>query len=389
MNTFIFTSESVGAGHPDKIADQISDAIVDACIAADPHSRVGCETMVTNGLVILSGEIDVHVPIDYQEIVRRTIKEIGYNDPRMGLDYRACGVLTTFNKQSPNIATGIDENQNAYQRQGAGDQGVMFGFACEETPQLMPLPIMLAHGILRELRLSRENGSLNYLRPDAKSQVTVEYDRELRPLRIGNVVLSTQHEEEVDPGILEQDMRQLVRRVVPCGLIDERTIFYVNPIGRFVLGGPAVDCGLTGRKIIVDTYGGMGRSGGGAFSGKDPTKIDRSASYMARYIAKNIVAARLATRCEVQLAYAIGVPYPVSVQVNTFGTSLVDQELLSQVVPEIFDLTPKGMIETLKLRRPIYRQTAYEGHFGREETDFTWEKRDKTLELLNAIKALS
>ena len=386
MPHFLFTSESVAIGHPDKIADQISDAILDACIALNSDARVACETLVTRGLVILSGEITPDGHIDYQDIVRKTIAEIGYDDPAIGFDYRACGILITINKQSSDIARGIDPSQNIYKEQGAGDQGIMFGYACDETPQLMPLPIMLAHGIVRELRIAREKGILKYLRPDAKSQVTVEYDQNFNPLRIHTIVISTQHSEEVERPTLIHDMKQIAQRIAPPGFIDQDTLYYINPAGRFVIGGPAGDCGLTGRKIIADTYGGMGRHGGGAFSGKDPSKVDRSASYAARYIAKNIVAAKLAKRCEIQVSYAIGVPYPVSIKVDTFGTSDVSEELLNIIIPKIFNLTPKGIIEMLNLKRPIYRQTAFEGHFGREDIDFTWEKTDRVQALLEAVQ---
>ena len=386
MDHFLFTSESVSMGHPDKIADQISDAIVDACIAIDPDARVACETMVTRGLVILSGEISMHGVIDYQEVARKTIAEIGYDDPTTGFDYRSCGILITINKQSPDIAQGIEATQNIYKEQGAGDQGIMFGFACDETPQLMPLPIMLAHRIVHELRIHRKNGILAYLKPDAKSQVTIEYDKNFKPVRIHTIVVSTQHAEKIDPKTLQREIKQLIMTIVPPHLIDNDTLFYINPTGRFVIGGPVADCGLTGRKIIVDTYGGIGRHGGGAFSGKDPSKMDRSASYAARYVAKNIVAAKLASRCEIQISYAIGVPYPISIKVDTFGTSTVSEQLLRHIIPLVFNLTPSGIIEMLNLKRPIFRQTAFEGHFGREEPDFTWEQTDRVPALLEAVK---
>lgn len=386
MGHFLFTSESVSMGHPDKIADQISDAILDACLAQDPHSRVACETIVTRGLAFIAGEITTSAHVNYQEIARQVIYDIGYIHPETGFDYESCGVLTSINRQSPDIALGVDESLNLYKEQGAGDQGIMFGYACEETPQLMPLPITLAHTIVRELRIRRQKGLLPYLRPDAKSQVTIEYNKSHKPVRVHTVVVSTQHTADADHDLLVKDIQNIVSEIVPSQMIDQNTLFYINPTGRFVIGGPAADCGLTGRKIIVDTYGGMGRHGGGAFSGKDPSKVDRSASYAARYIAKNIVAAKLASRCEVQLSYAIGVPHPISIKVDTFGTSTINEELLSRIIPLVFNLTPKGIIQMLDLKRPIYRHTAYEGHFGRDEPHFTWEKTDRIDTLLNAIK---
>ncbi|MBA3722964.1 MAG: methionine adenosyltransferase [Parachlamydiaceae bacterium] len=386
MSHFLFTSESVSIGHPDKIADQISDAILDACLRVDIEAKVACETLVSRGLIVLAGEITALGHVDYQEVVRQTIREIGYEHPALGFDYRSCGVLITINKQSRDISRGVDEQLNIYKEQGAGDQGLMFGYACDETPELMPLPIMIAHGIVRELRLKRQKGILKYLRPDAKAQVTVEYDENYQPKRIHTIVISTQHTESIDLNSIIQDMKKIVQDIAPKGMIDENTIFYINPTGRFVEGGPAADSGLTGRKIIVDTYGGMGRHGGGAFSGKDPSKVDRSASYAARYVAKNIVAAKIAKRCEVQLSYAIGVPFPISIKIDTFGTSKVSEELLGLVVPMVFNLTPKGIIEMLDLKRPIYRHTAYEGHFGRHEEIFSWEKIDRVNALLDAIK---
>lgn len=386
MTHFLFTSESVSVGHPDKIADQISDAVLDACLAVDPHARVACETLVTRGLVMLAGEITTYATLDYQDIIRQTIREIGYDDPQLGFDYQSCGIICSINKQSPDIAQGVNETQNLYHEQGAGDQGIMFGFACDETPELMPMPIMLAHKIVATLRFKRQKGILKYLRPDAKSQVTVEYNELHHPIRIHTIVISTQHSEEVDQATIMEDMKKLVREIVPSSLIDDNTLFYINPTGRFVIGGPSGDCGLTGRKIIVDSYGGMGRHGGGAFSGKDPSKVDRSACYAARYIAKNIVAAQLAKRCEIQLSYAIGVPYPISIKVDTFGTGTVHEDFLSHIIPLVFQLTPKGIIQMLDLKRPIYRSTAFEGHFGRNDPHFTWEKTDKVDALLNAIK---
>ncbi|MBA3815196.1 MAG: methionine adenosyltransferase [Parachlamydiaceae bacterium] len=386
MGNFLFTSESVAQGHPDKIADQISDAILDACLEIDPHSKVACETLVSSGLVILAGEISSKASIDYQQIVRNTIREIGYNNSSLGFDYRSCGIMLTLNKQSPDIAQGVNEGEGLFKEQGAGDQGLMFGYACDETPELMPLPIMLAHRIVQELRRLRNTKELAYLKPDAKSQVTLEYNEHHIPQRLHTVVISTQHAEEIAQETIHADMKALVHRLFPPHLIDENTLFFINPTGRFVVGGPVGDCGLTGRKIIVDTYGGMGRHGGGAFSGKDPSKVDRSASYAARYVAKNIVAAKLAKRCEIQISYAIGVPYPISIKVDTFGTSTVKEELLNRLIPLIFDLSPKGIIEMLNLRRPIYKQTAFGGHFGRNEEDFTWERTDRISLLLEAIK---
>lgn len=386
MPHFLFTSESVSAGHPDKIADQISDAVLDACLEIDPNAKVACETLVTKGLVVLAGEITTHAMIDYQEVVRQTIQTIGYNDPSLGFDYRSCGVILSINKQSPDIAQGVSESQSIYKDQGAGDQGIMFGYACDETPELMPMPIMLAHRIVRELRRQRQEGLLPYLRPDAKAQVTIEYNQAHQPVRLHTVVISTQHTEEISHETIQKDMEQLIQNLLPPNFIDENTLFYINPTGRFVIGGPAGDCGVTGRKIIVDTYGGVGRHGGGAFSGKDPSKVDRSATYAARYVAKNIVAAQLATRCEVQISYAIGVPYPISIKVDTFGTSKVSEQLISHIIPLVFNLTPKGIIQMLDLKRPIYFETAFGGHFGREEPNFTWERIDRIQALKEAIK---
>lgn len=384
MVHYLFTSESVAQGHPDKVADQISDAILDACLAQDPNSKVACETMVSSGFAIISGEITTKASVNYVEIARDTIKDIGYVDSSSGFDYRTCGILVSINKQSPDIAMGVDETNG--REQGAGDQGLMFGYACDETPELMPMPIMLAHKIVHELRNLRISGELPYLRPDAKSQVTIEYTEDNIPHRLHTVVISTQHSEDVSQETIKKDMKALVQRIVPASFIDDDTLFYINPTGRFVVGGPFGDCGLTGRKIIVDTYGGMGHHGGGAFSGKDPSKVDRSAAYAARYVAKNIVAAKLARRCEVQVSYAIGVPYPISIKVDTFGTSKVKEELLAHVIPMVFDLTPKGIIKMLDLKRPIYRKTAFGGHFGRNDKDFTWEKTDRVEELLQMVK---
>lgn len=386
MGHFLFTSESVASGHPDKIADQISDAILDACLEQDPYSRVACETLVSQGLVILAGEITTNAQINYQDVAREAIKAIGYTDPALGFDYHSCAILTAINKQSSDIAMGVDANKNSGKELGAGDQGLMFGYACDETPEFMPLPIMLAHQIVLELQRVRVKGELPYLRPDAKTQVTVEYASDHTPVRIHTVVLSTQHSDTVSHEQIVDDMKSLIRRIAPANLLDKETLFYINPTGRFVIGGPVGDCGLTGRKIIVDTYGGMGRHGGGAFSGKDPTKVDRSACYAARYAAKNIVAAKLAKRCEVQVSYAIGLPYPTSIKVDTFGTGTVSETLLNHIIPLVFPLSPQGIIDMLNLRRPIYRKTAFGGHFGRKEKEFTWERTDRVQDLLEAIK---
>lgn len=386
MKHFLFTSESVAIGHPDKVADQISDAILDACLEQDRYSRVACETLVAPGYVILAGEITTKANIPYQDVVRNTLKYIGYDDVAIGFDYRSCGILTSINKQSQDIALGVDDATAPFKEQGAGDQGIMFGFACDETPELMPLPIMLAHQIVRELKRLRETKELPYLRPDAKSQVTIEYREDHTPVRVHTVVISTQHAENIDQDTIAADMKALVKRICPPEFLDSKTLYYINPTGRFVIGGPVGDCGLTGRKIIVDTYGGMGRHGGGAFSGKDPSKVDRSASYAARYAAKNIVAAKLARRCEVQVSYAIGVPYPISIKVDTFGTGKVSEELLNHIVPLVFPLSPRGIIEMLDLRRPIYRMTSFGGHFGRPEREFTWEKTDRVRALQEAVK---
>lgn len=386
MSHYLFTSESVSEGHPDKIADQISDAVLDACLRNDPNSKVACEVLVTTGLVMIAGEITTKHHPSYQDIARETIKQIGYTDSTLGFDYRSCGVLQSIHKQSPDIAMGVNEGEGVFKEQGAGDQGIMFGFACDETPELMPLPIMLAHRLVLELRRLRKTGEVDYLLPDAKTQVTVEYSSDNIPQRLHTVVISTQHTEDVEYDVLCQKMKEMVYDLVPEHFIDKDTLFYINPTGRFVIGGPAGDCGLTGRKIIVDTYGGMGHHGGGAFSGKDPSKVDRSACYAARYVAKNIVAAELARRCEVQLSYAIGVPYPISVKVDTFNTGKISEDLLNHVIPMVFNLTPKGIIEMLDLKRPIYQKTAFGGHFGRSEPEFTWEKTDKVDHLLEALK---
>jgi S-adenosylmethionine synthetase len=368
---FLFTSESVTEGHPDKIADQISDAILDACLEQDPYSRVACETLTATGLVVIAGEITTRAYVDFQTLVRGVVAAIGYDNALYGFDSNTCAVISSINKQSGDIAMGVDTG-------GAGDQGMMFGYATNETDELMPAPISWAHKLTRQLSDVRKSGKLPYLRPDGKSQVTVEYNAEGKPTRIDAVVISTQHAETVTNEELRADiLKNVIQAVLPAGLLDENTKYHINPTGRFVIGGPMGDSGLTGRKIIVDTYGGMGRHGGGAFSGKDPTKVDRSAAYMARYIAKNIVAAGLADRCEVQLAYAIGVAEPVSVLVETFGTGKIEARKLEELVRANFSLTPKGIIESLNLRRPIYQKTAAYGHFGRNEKDFTWEATDK------------
>ena len=372
---FLFTSESVTEGHPDKIADQISDAILDACLAQDPLSRVACETLTCTGLVVIAGEITTKAYVDFQGLVRDTVAQIGYTHSSYGFDSNTCAVISTINKQSPDIAQGVDTG-------GAGDQGMMFGYATNETPELMPLPISLAHRLSEKLSQVRKSGLMPYLRPDGKSQVTVEYAEVGKPSRVDAVVISTQHDENVTNDQLRAEiLKNVIQAVIPAELLDADTKYHINPTGRFVIGGPMGDSGLTGRKIIVDTYGGMGRHGGGAFSGKDATKVDRSAAYMARYVAKNIVAAGLADRCEVQLAYAIGVAEPVSVLVDTFGTGTVDADKLEELVRANFALTPTGIIESLDLRRPIYKQTAAYGHFGREGADFTWEKTDKAAAL--------
>jgi len=370
---YVFTSESVTEGHPDKVADQISDAILDAMLKDDPYSRVACETLVTTGLAVVAGEITTRTYVDIPGIVRETIKEIGYTRAKYGFDYETCAVITTIDKQSPDIAMGVDTG-------GAGDQGLMFGFACDETEELMPLPIMLAHKICKQLSEVRKKGILDYLRPDGKSQVTVHYEG-YKPVKIDTIVVSAQHSPEIKLKDLKEDIiEKVIKPVVPKELLDEESVTYhINPTGRFVIGGPMGDCGLTGRKIIVDTYGGVGRHGGGCFSGKDPSKVDRSAAYAARWVAKNIVAAGLAKRCEIQLAYAIGVAYPVSIMVNTFGTGIIPDEEIEKIVKQVFDLTPKGIIEALDLRRPIYKQTAAYGHFGRKE--FSWEQTNKVDEI--------
>lgn len=390
----LFTSESVTEGHPDKMCDQISDAILDEILKEDPDARVACETTITTGLVLVAGEITTSTYVDIPKVVRDTVREIGYTRAKYGFDYETSAVLTSIDEQSADIAQGVDTALEARERSedeldkvGAGDQGLMFGYASNETPEFMPLPISLAHKMSYRLAEVRKKQIVPYLRPDGKTQVTVEYDENHRPVRVDAVVLSTQHHPEVTQQQIEKDMLEhVVYPVVPKELLDENTKYYINPTGRFVIGGPQGDVGLTGRKIIVDTYGGMARHGGGAFSGKDPTKIDRSASYAARYVAKNIVAAKLADQCEVQIAYAIGVAQPVSITVDTFGTGKVEESVLEEAVREVFDLRPAGIIEMLDLQRPIYKDTAAYGHFGRTDVEFPWEKTDRVDALLQQIK---
>jgi len=383
---FLFTSESVSEGHPDKMCDQISDAILDAHLAEDSESRVACEALTKTGMIIVAGEITSRARVSYGEIAREVVREIGYTDSAMGFDANTCAILTAVERQSPDISQGVTEGEGLHKEQGAGDQGMMFGYACNETPELMPFPIQMAHSLVKYLAKIRKGGEAYFLRPDSKSQVTVEY-RGGRPVRVQSVVISTQHAADAEYEKLRETIIDgVIRAVIPQEYLDKSTVYHVNPTGRFVVGGPQGDTGLTGRKIIVDTYGGMGRHGGGAFSGKDPSKVDRSAAYMARYIAKNIVAAELAQRCEVQLAYVIGVALPVSVAVDTFDTGLVPEKKLARIVQELFDLRPKSIIQTLDLKRPIYRATAAYGHFGRTPGDghFTWEKTDRVEDLKKA-----
>ena len=391
MAHHLFTSESVTEGHPDKICDQVSDAILDAILAQDPNGRVACECTVTTGVVNVMGEITTECYVDIPKVVRQTVREIGYDRAKYGFDCDTCAVLTAIDEQSADIALGVDNSLESKEGAaeadlaiGAGDQGMMFGYACDETPELMPLPISLAHKLAKRLTEVRKSGMFSYLRPDGKSQVTVEYDEDNRPVRVDTVVISTQHSPEVSLQQIREDMiGQVVKHVIPSELLDENTKYFINPTGRFVIGGPQGDSGLTGRKIIVDTYGGIGRHGGGAFSGKDPTKVDRSGAYAARWVAKNIVAAGLAKRCEIQLAYAIGVAEPVSIMVETFGTGIVDDSVIEQAVEHVFDLRPAAIIEQLDLRKPIYKQLAAYGHMGREELGVKWENRDKA----EALKA--
>ncbi len=380
----LFTSESVSEGHPDKVADQISDAILDAILAQDPRGRVAAETLITTGLIVLAGEITTTAVVDYADVARQTVRRIGYNSSDMGFDWASCAVVQTLDKQSPDIAQGVDEGAGLDLDQGAGDQGLMFGFACDETDVLMPTPIYFAHRLTERQAMVRKDGRLSWLRPDAKSQVTVRYE-DGRPVAIDTVVLSTQHGPDISHADLVEAVREeIIKPVLPPEMIHKDTKYLINPTGRFVIGGPVGDCGLTGRKIIVDTYGGQGSHGGGAFSGKDPSKVDRSSSYAGRYVAKNIVAAGLARRCEVQVAYAIGVSQPVSLMVDTFGTGVIDDDRIAALVQEHFDLRPKGIIQMLDLLRPIYTKTAAYGHFGREEPEFTWERTDKAAVLRDA-----
>jgi S-adenosylmethionine synthetase len=389
----LFTSESVSMGHPDKVADQVSDAILDALLAQDPQSRVACETMITTGVCVIAGEITTNARIDYQDIVRRTISRIGYTDDAFGINGATCAVMVTLDRQSPDISQGVSAGEGLHAEQGAGDQGLMFGYACNETEQLMPFPIHYSHRLVEKMAELRQNGQLAWLRPDSKSQITVEYEGD-KPVRVHTVVISTQHDPEVNGKSVEAEVlaeikkeiiAKVIREVIPAEFLDDETIYHVNPTGKFVIGGPHGDCGLTGRKIIVDTYGGMGRHGGGAFSGKDPSKVDRSAAYAARWVAKNVVAAGLADRCEVQLSYAIGVAKPLSVRVETFGTGTADEEAISRAIDKVFDLTPAGIINALDLKRPIFEVTAYHGHFGRD--GFPWEVTNKVAELKEALGA--
>ena len=385
----LFTSESVSEGHPDKICDQISDAVLDAMLEEDPRSRVACETMVTTGQVIVSGEVTTEARVDIQELVRDVIRCIGYTDSAYGFDHHSCGVLLALHTQSPDISQGVTEGEGLHEEQGAGDQGMMFGYACRETPELMPMPIMLSHKLVKALAGLRRSGTFPYLRPDSKSQVTVEYEDD-RPVRVHTVVVSTQHDPNVCHSRIRRDMiEHVVKEVIPARYLDGDTVYHINPTGRFVVGGPHGDTGLTGRKIIVDTYGGVGRHGGGAFSGKDPSKVDRSAHYAARYVAKNVVKAGLASRCEVQLAYAIGVAEPVSIVVDTFGTGTIGEADISTLIRSHFELRPAGIIRSLNLLRPVYKRTAAYGHFGREEEGFTWERTDKAEALKAAARELA
>ena len=384
MSNHLFTSESVSEGHPDKVADQISDAILDAILAQDTGARVACESLVTTGLALIAGEITTTAWVDMPDIVRQTIREIGYNSSEMGFDWQSCAVLTSIDKQSPDIAQGVNEGSGLDLDQGAGDQGLMFGYACDETEVLMPMPITFAHRLCKRQAEVRKVGLLPWLRPDAKSQVTIEYE-DRRPKRIEAVVLSTQHSPEVAyKDIKEGVMEEIIKPILPAEMLDENTKYFINPTGRFVIGGPVGDCGVTGRKIIVDSYGGRGSHGGGAFSGKDPSKVDRSSSYMGRYVAKNIVAAGLASEVEVQVAYAIGISRPVSINVKTFGTAVISDDQLIEAIGKVFDLRPKAIIQQLDLLRPIYHKTAAYGHFGRERPEFTWERTDKVEELKSA-----
>ena len=391
MARSLFTSESVSMGHPDKVADQVSDAVLDALLAQDPNSRVACETMVTTGICIIAGEITTTARVDYQDVVRDAIRGIGYTDDAFGINADTCAVMVSLDRQSPDIAQGVDDDKGLHVEQGAGDQGLMFGYACDETEELMPLPIHLSHRLVECMATLRENKTLAWLRPDSKSQVTVEYEDD-KPVRVHTVVISTQHDPEVNgkseetevlAEIKKEIIEHVIKAVIPAEMLDDQTIYHVNPTGKFVIGGPHGDCGLTGRKIIVDTYGGMGRHGGGAFSGKDPSKVDRSAAYASRWVAKNVVAAGLAKRCEVQLSYAIGVAKPLSVRVDTFGTATADEGAIARAVEQVFDLTPKGIIDALGLKAPIFKATAAHGHFGRP--GFSWEETSKVEALKQAV----
>lgn len=393
MSRRLFTSESVTEGHPDKICDQVSDGVLDAILAKDPQARVACETATTTGIVFVMGEITTSAYVDIEAVVRDTLREIGYNRAKFGFDSETCSVITSIHGQSPDIALGVDKAYEAKKGEdnsrfdtGAGDQGMMFGFACDETEELMPMPISLAHKLTRALTEARKSNTLTYLRPDGKSQVTVEYEDD-KPVRVDTVVISTQHSPDVDQQTIYNDvLEHIIKKVIPAELLDEKTKYYINPTGRFVIGGPQGDSGLTGRKIIVDTYGGYAAHGGGAFSGKDPTKVDRSACYAARYVAKNVVASGIAKKCEVQLAYAIGVAKPVSILVNTYGTGKISDEKITEIIQDNFDLRPAAIIESFDLRRPIYKQTAAYGHFGRTDIDLPWEKTDRTDVFKNALK---
>jgi len=384
MSNYLFTSESVSEGHPDKVADQISDAVLDAILTQDLKARVACETLVTTGMALIAGEITTTAWVDMPAVVRETVREIGYNSSEMGFDWQSCAVLTSIGKQSPDIAQGVNEGSGLDLDQGAGDQGLMFGYACTETKVLMPMPITYAHRLMKRQAEVRKAGLLPWLRPDAKSQVTIEYENK-KPKRVEAIVLSTQHSPEVDYEDLKAGvMEEIIKPIIPAEMVDSNTKYFINPTGRFVIGGPVGDCGVTGRKIIVDTYGGMGSHGGGAFSGKDPSKVDRSSSYMGRYVAKNLVAAGIATELEVQIAYAIGISKPVSINVNSFGTGKISDERIRQLINEHFDLRPKAIIQHLDLLRPIYKKTAAYGHFGREREEFTWERTDKAEALKDA-----
>lgn len=387
MARHLFTSESVSMGHPDKVADQVSDSILDALLAEDPHSRVACETLVTTGLCVVSGEITTNARIDYAHVARETLKRIGYTNDAYGINGDTCAVMVTLDRQSPDIAQGVDEGAGLHSEMGAGDQGLMFGFACDETEELMPAPISFSHRLIAKITELRQSGAIGWLRPDAKSQVTCEYEGD-KLIRVHTVLISTQHDEEVDHETIKDTViNQVIKAVIPAEYLDADTIYHVNPTGRFVIGGPHGDCGLTGRKIIVDTYGGMGRHGGGAFSGKDPSKVDRSAAYAARWVAKNIVGAGLAKKAEVQLSYAIGIAKPLSIRVDTFGTGTVSEEELTRAVEATFDLSPAGIIRELDLKRPIFRETSYHGHFGR--AGFSWEALSKVEALKSALGAAS